>query len=165
MGTSADDVPTLSSLGGVVRTMDTTTDALPPKMVRTCSGFGHGGFSVEDDRYRHVSHQQDRRASGQKNQTIQNTKPDHSVSQEAATASGLQHELEPSKSGSFADQSGGNQGQTRPRSETSANGKAKPEVDRNLEEAVAEQNEISGTNIEIRTKAGTSLQQPQNWIV
>jgi hypothetical protein len=39
VGTSADDVSTLSSLGGVVRSMGATTDALPPEMVRTCSGF------------------------------------------------------------------------------------------------------------------------------
>jgi hypothetical protein len=39
MGASTDDVPTLSSLGGVARTMDSTTDALPPRMVRTYSEF------------------------------------------------------------------------------------------------------------------------------
>jgi hypothetical protein len=39
MGTSVDDVSTLSSLGGVVRSMGATTNALPPRMVRTCSGF------------------------------------------------------------------------------------------------------------------------------
>jgi hypothetical protein len=36
MGASADDVDTLSSLGGVVWTMGTTTDALPPGKVRAC---------------------------------------------------------------------------------------------------------------------------------
>jgi hypothetical protein len=41
-------------------------------------------------------------------------------------APGHQHDLEASKSGSSADQSGGSQGQTRPRSETSADGKVKP---------------------------------------
>jgi hypothetical protein len=39
MGASTDDVPVLSSLGWVVRAMDTTTDALSPRMVRTYSGF------------------------------------------------------------------------------------------------------------------------------
>jgi hypothetical protein len=39
MGTSADDVPALSSLGGVVRFMGVTTDALPPGMVGTYSRF------------------------------------------------------------------------------------------------------------------------------
>jgi hypothetical protein len=39
VGASANDVPALSSLGRMVRTVDTTTDALPPRMVRTYSGF------------------------------------------------------------------------------------------------------------------------------
>jgi hypothetical protein len=39
VGASIDDVPTLSSLGGVVRSMGATTDALSLGMVRTCSGF------------------------------------------------------------------------------------------------------------------------------
>jgi hypothetical protein len=36
VGTSTDDVSTLSSLGGVVQTMDATINALPPGVVRTC---------------------------------------------------------------------------------------------------------------------------------
>jgi hypothetical protein len=39
VGTSADDVSTLSSLGRVVRSMGATTGALPSEMVRTCLGF------------------------------------------------------------------------------------------------------------------------------
>jgi hypothetical protein len=39
MGASADDVLALSSIGRVVRAMDTTTNALSPRMVRTYSGF------------------------------------------------------------------------------------------------------------------------------
>jgi hypothetical protein len=39
VGASADDVPSLFSLGGVVRSMGATTDALPLRMVSTCSGF------------------------------------------------------------------------------------------------------------------------------
>jgi hypothetical protein len=35
VGAFADDVPTLSSLGRVVRTIDTATNALPPRMIRT----------------------------------------------------------------------------------------------------------------------------------
>jgi hypothetical protein len=35
VGTSADDVPSLSTLGRVVPTMGSTADALPPRMVRT----------------------------------------------------------------------------------------------------------------------------------
>jgi hypothetical protein len=36
VGTSTDDVPALSTFGGVVRTMGSTADALPPGMVRNC---------------------------------------------------------------------------------------------------------------------------------
>jgi hypothetical protein len=36
VGTSVDDVSALSSLGGVVGTMGSVTDALSPGMVRTC---------------------------------------------------------------------------------------------------------------------------------
>jgi hypothetical protein len=39
VGASADDVPTLSFLGEEVRSTGATIDALPPGMVRTCSGF------------------------------------------------------------------------------------------------------------------------------
>jgi hypothetical protein len=46
----------LPSLGGVVRAMDTTADALPPKMVRTYWCFGHGGYYAGDGRYRYVGH-------------------------------------------------------------------------------------------------------------
>jgi hypothetical protein len=39
MGAFVDDVPALSSLGRVVRAIDTTIDALSTRMVRTYSGF------------------------------------------------------------------------------------------------------------------------------
>jgi hypothetical protein len=39
VGATTDDVSTLSSLGGVVRTMDATANAHPPGMVRTYRGF------------------------------------------------------------------------------------------------------------------------------
>jgi hypothetical protein len=39
VGASVGDVPTLSSLGRVVRTMGSTADALPPGMVRTYLEF------------------------------------------------------------------------------------------------------------------------------
>jgi hypothetical protein len=55
---------------------------------------------------------------------------------------------------------GSSQGRTRPRSETSANGEAKPKVEGNLEEVVAEQNEVPRTNTETRTEEGTSSWQP-----
>jgi hypothetical protein len=67
-----------------------------------------------------------------------------------------------SKSDSFADQSGGSQGQTRPRSEILADGKAKPDTKRNPEEVTAEQNKVQGVKIETRPEVGTSSWQPQN---
>jgi hypothetical protein len=88
---------------------------------------------VGDGYYGHVGHQQDRRASGQENQTVQNTKLDHPVSQEATVAPSRQYELEASKSGSSVDQSRGSQGKTRPRIEISTDGEAKPNVEKNLE--------------------------------
>jgi hypothetical protein len=39
VGIFTDDVSVVSSLGGVVWTMSSATDALPPRMVRTCWGF------------------------------------------------------------------------------------------------------------------------------
>jgi hypothetical protein len=117
---------------------------------------------VGDGRYRHVGHQQDRRASDRENQTVQSTKPDHPISQEAVAAPSHQHELEASKSGSSANQSGGSQGQTRLRSEISVDGEAKPDVERSLEEVAAKQNKVSGVKTETRMEAGTSLRQPQN---
>jgi hypothetical protein len=86
--------------------------ALPPMHFHSgwsgpTQGFGHEDYYAGDGRYEHVSHQQDRRSLGQENRTVRNDKPDHPVSQEAVLAPGRQHELEASKSGSSADQSGG----------------------------------------------------------
>jgi hypothetical protein len=50
-------------------------------------GFGHGGYYTRDGRYGSVGHQQDRKASRQENQTVQNAKPDHSVSPKSIIAS------------------------------------------------------------------------------
>jgi hypothetical protein len=36
VGPSVDDVSSLSTFGGVVRSMDSTANALPPRIVRTC---------------------------------------------------------------------------------------------------------------------------------
>jgi hypothetical protein len=66
-------------------------------------GFDHGGYYVGDDRYKHVGHQHDRMASRQENQTVQNVKPDHPVSQDATTAPDLQQEQE-TPNGSSVDQ-------------------------------------------------------------
>jgi hypothetical protein len=69
------------------------------------------------------------------------------------------------KSGSSADHSGGSQGQTRPKSETLADGEAKPNAERNPEEVTTEHNRDPGAKIETRIEVGTSSRQPQNRIV
>jgi hypothetical protein len=115
---------------------------------RPTQGFGHRGYYAGDGRYRHVGHQQDRRASGQKNQTVQNAKPDHLVSQEVATDPGHWHEQEVLKDGSSAGQLGSSQERTGPRRESSANGKAKPDTEKSPEEVVVEQNRISKLKVD-----------------
>jgi hypothetical protein len=98
--------------------------------------------------------------------TVQNAKPDHPVFQEAAVAPDRQHKLEALKSGSSANQSGGSQGQTRPRNETSADGEAKPNAEKNPVEVIVEQNKVlGGAKAETKTEAETSSRQPQNQIV
>jgi hypothetical protein len=59
----------------------------------------------------------------------------------------------------------GSQEQTRLRSEILADGEAKPDMEKNLEEATIEQIKVSGVKTKTRTEAGTSSQQPQNQIV
>jgi hypothetical protein len=51
---SVDDV---STLGGVVRIMGSTADALPPGWSGHAESFGHRGYFIGDNRYRYVSHQ------------------------------------------------------------------------------------------------------------
>jgi hypothetical protein len=46
--------------------------------------FGHEGYYAGDDRYRHIGHQQDRRALGQENRIVWNAKPDHPIFLEVA---------------------------------------------------------------------------------
>jgi hypothetical protein len=94
-------------------------------------GFGHIGYYEGDGHYRHVSHQHDRRALGQENWTARNAKLGHLVSLKTSEDSGHQHKREALKDGSSADESGSNQGQTGPRSKTSANDEAKPDVEKN----------------------------------
>jgi hypothetical protein len=69
------------------------------------------------------------------------------------------------KSGSSANQSRGSQGQTRLKSEISADGEAKPDAEKNPEEATAEQSKVPGVKTKTRTEVGTSSWQPQNQIV
>jgi hypothetical protein len=54
---SVDDVSTLSSLGGVVRIMGTTADALPPGWSGHAESFAHRGYFIGDSRYGYVGHQ------------------------------------------------------------------------------------------------------------
>jgi hypothetical protein len=99
---------------------------LHPGWSRPAEGFVHRGYYVGDGHYRYVGHQQDMRASGQENQTMQNVKPDHPISSKIAAAPGHQHEREASKDGSSVDQPGSSQGRTGPKSESLTNGKQSP---------------------------------------
>jgi hypothetical protein len=54
-------------------------------------GFGYGGYYTRDNHYKSIDRQQDRKTLRQENRIVQNTKPDHSVSLKATTASGQQH--------------------------------------------------------------------------
>jgi hypothetical protein len=69
------------------------------------------------------------------------------------------------KRGSSTDQLGGSHGQTRPRSETLANGEAMPNAEKNLEEVTAKQSKVLGAKTETRIEARTSSGQPKNRIV
>jgi hypothetical protein len=46
-----------------------------------------------------------------------------------------------------------------------ADGEAKPDAEKNPEEAVVEQSRVPRVRIETRIEAGTSLRQPQNWTI
>jgi hypothetical protein len=60
------------------------------------------------------------------------------------------------KGGLSNDQPESSQGRIGPRSESSANGKAKPDVEKILEEVAAEQNKVPDAKAETRTGAGTN---------
>jgi hypothetical protein len=136
-----------------------------PRWSRHTERSGYEGFYVGDDRYGHVGHQQDRGAQGQENQTVQNAKPDHPISQGAAAAPGHRHEWEALKDGPSADQSEGSQGRKGPRSKSSADGKAKPDAKKSPEVVAAEQERVTKTKAETKTEAGTSSRWPSNWTV
>jgi hypothetical protein len=98
---------------------------------------------------------------GKKTRTVQNAKPDHSVSLKIAADPGRRHEREALNAGSFADESGSNQGQTGLRSETSAsetsaNDEGKSNVEKSLGEVAAKQDEVPEVKAEIRTEVRTS---------
>jgi hypothetical protein len=75
---------------------------------------------------------------GKENRTVRNGKPDHPVSPKATTVPSCQHEQGAPKDGSSADRSRSSQGQTGPKSETSANDEVKPDTEKGLEEVAAE---------------------------
>jgi hypothetical protein len=131
-----------------------------PRWSGPTHGFSHIGYYTGDSHYGHVGHQQGRKASGQENQTVRNAKSDHPVSQEAA-APGHQQEQE-APNGSSVDQQRIIQGKIGPRSETSTDDEAKPDVERGPEEVAAEQDKVPGAKTEARTEAGTSSQWPPN---
>jgi hypothetical protein len=125
-------------------------------------GFGHGGYYAGDGHYGHVSYQQDRRATWQENRTVLNAKLNHLVSLKMASDLGHWNEQKALKYGSSTDESGSNQGQTRPRSETSANDEAKPDMEKSLEEVAPEQNRVLEVKAKIRKEAETSSRQLPN---
>jgi hypothetical protein len=59
----------------------------------------------------------------------------------------------------------GSQEKTGSGSKFSANGKVRPDAEKNSEEAAAEQSRVPGVKTETRAEAGTSSRQPQNWTV
>jgi hypothetical protein len=118
--------------------------------------FGYGGFYVGGSRYRHIGHQQDRGAPRLENRIVRNAKLDHLISQGATTAPGHRHEQESLKEGPSADQPEGSQGRTGPRSESLANGKAKPNAEKSPEEVATEQNKVPKVKTKTRTGARTS---------
>jgi hypothetical protein len=89
MGASVDYVPALSSLGRVVWVINTTTDALSPRMVRTYSGFWPRRLL-----HRRRSLRTCRSPAGQENWKVWNAKSDHLISQETVAAPNRQQEQE-----------------------------------------------------------------------
>jgi hypothetical protein len=101
-------------------------------------GFVYRGYYVGDGRYGHVGHQQDSRIPRQENQMVRNPKPDGSISQEAAAAPGHRHEQDALKDGPSADQPESSQERTGLRSESSTDGKVKPDMEKSPEEVTTE---------------------------
>jgi hypothetical protein len=132
---------------------------------RPTEGLGYSGYYTGDSHYGHVGQQQDNRVLRQKNWMVWNSKPDGPVSQGAAAAPGHHHEKEALKNGPSTDQPKSSQGRMGPRSKSSADGKAMPDMEKSLEEVVAEQNRVSEVKAETKTKTGTSSRRPPNRIV
>jgi hypothetical protein len=116
-------------------------------------GFGHKGDYAGNGRYGYINHQQDMRASRQENQTVQNTKLDHPISLKIAATPGHWQEQEAPKDGSSTNQPGSSQGRTGLGSESLANGEAKLDAEKSLEEVVAEQDKVLKAKAETRIEA------------
>jgi hypothetical protein len=112
-------------------------------------GFGNGGYYIGEGHYGSIGHQQGRKAPRQKNWTVQNDKLDHPVPLKTTEAPG-----EPHKQSVWGLKDawglGGNQDQTRPRSETSANDEVKHDTEKGPEEVAIKQNKAKGEETEIK---------------
>jgi hypothetical protein len=126
-----------------------------PRWSGPVEGFGHGGCYIREDRYGSVGHQQDRKASRQKNWTVRNTKSGHPIPPKTTEAPGQPHK-QSVRGSEDAQRSGGNQDQIGLRSKTSTNDKAKHNTEKGPEKVAAKQNKAQGEETEIRAKAVAS---------
>jgi hypothetical protein len=141
--------------------MDTTADALSPRMVKTYLGFWSRRLL-----HRRWPLQTCRPPAGQKSLRVgklnsPECKSDHPVSQEEAAAPGHQQEQE-TPNGPSVDQLESIQGKIGPRSKTLADDKAKSDAERGLEEVAAAQDKVLGVRTQARIEAETSSQWPPN---
>jgi hypothetical protein len=121
-------------------------------------GFGHGDYYTIDGRYEYISHEHDRRASGQERRTVRNAKLNHLVSPNTDS----QRKRGAPNDGSPADESRSDQRQKGSRNEASANEEAKPNVEKGPKEVSAEQDRVSEVKAETKKETGTNSQRPPN---
>jgi hypothetical protein len=128
-------------------------------------GFSHEGYYTGDGCYGSIGHQQGRKSQRQKNQIVQNSKPNHPVSPK--TTETLEQPHKQSVQRLLDAQSlGGSQDQDGPKSGTLANdNKAKHSMKKVPVEVAAKQNKAQGKEIGIRAEAVVSSQQQPNWTV
>jgi hypothetical protein len=96
---------------------------------------------------------------------VRNLNPDGMISQKATTAPSHRHKQEALKDGSSANHPGISQERIGPRRESSANGEAKPDMEKSLEEVAAEQDRVSEVKVETKIEARTSSRRPPNHTV
>jgi hypothetical protein len=87
---------------------------------------------------------------------VQNAKSDHPISPKTTTAPNHRHEREAPKDGSCVYQPGSSHGRTGLGSESSANGKGKPDTETSQEEVAIEYDKVPEPKAETRTEARTS---------